>query len=128
MEESSYLSLPTTSWHAVDPDDLAEVRRIGRAILDLDLASPSHTPEDLATQMGSVAERILATVAGEERDMRAMIDAFRTCLAVTWDMYDKIAADETTVTGHIEALRERIQSLEADLTVFRLEGGITADE
>ena len=82
----------------------------------------AKTLQDLALMMSGLSARILASVAGNERDLRDMISALRTCLAVTWDMYDKIQADRTTVSEHIENLREHIQGFEADLTALRLEG------
>ena len=121
MEESSYLSLPETTWRAVPEEERAALVRIARAIDELD-RSPEPTPEDLAMQMAGVSSRILAAVAGEERDLRQMIEALRTCLAVSWDMYDKIQADATSVSQHIDNLKEHIQALEADLTALRLEG------
>jgi hypothetical protein len=51
-----------------------------------------------------------------------MIHNLRICLAVTWDMYDAVQADQTTVTQHLENLKEQIQGLEADLTALKLEG------
>lgn len=122
MEESSYLSLPGTSWADVDEEDRATLRRLANAILALESDPRSSSPEDLALMMSGLSDRILAAVAGEERDLREMISALRTTLAVTWDMYDAIQADQVTVTGHIDNLREQIQGLEADLTAYRLEG------
>ena len=122
MEESSFMSLPGTSWEMVDPDDRDELRRLARAIDALAADPKASTPEDLALMMSGLSDRILASVAGDERDLREMIHALRTCLAVTWDMYDKIQADRTTVSQHIDNLRDQIQGHEADLTALRLEG------
>jgi hypothetical protein len=122
MEESSFMSLPGTSWELVDGEDRAELARVGRAIDALVSDPKSNTPEDIAMAMSGLSARILAAVAGDERDLRDMIQNLRTCLAVTWDMYDKIQADRTTVSEHIENLREQIQGFEADLTALRLEG------
>jgi hypothetical protein len=122
VEESSFMSLPGTSWELVEPDDRAELQRLARAIDALAAAPKSSSPEDLALMMSGLSARILASVAGDERDLRDMIAALRTCLAVTWDMYDKIQADRTTVSQHIENLRDQIQGHEADLTALRLEG------
>jgi hypothetical protein len=122
MEESSFTSLPGTSWDLVDAQDRAELARVGRAIDALAADPKSNTPEDIALQMSGLAARILAAVAGDERDLRDMIQNLRTCLAVTWDMYDKIQADRTTVSEHIENLREQIQGFEAELTALQLEG------
>ena len=116
------MSLPGTSWELVDAEDRDELTRLGRAIEALGAEPKSSTPEDLALMMSGLSVRILARVAGTERDLRDMIAALRTCLAVTWDMYDKIQSDRTTVTQHIDNLREQIQGLEADLTALRLEG------
>ncbi|TAK22357.1 MAG: hypothetical protein EPO26_11705 [Chloroflexota bacterium] len=127
MEEASYLSLPGTKWLAIDAAERDTLRIIASAIGAIDRGSPSHTPEDLALSMSDVAARILATAAGEERDLRDMIQNLRTCLAVTWDMYDKIRSDSTSVTDHIENLRDQIQALEADLTALRLEGHIPTE-
>ena len=122
MEEASFTSLPNRRWTDVDADDRDELTRVARAIDALEADPRSITPEDLALQMSGLSARILATVAGHERDLRDMIQALRTCLSVTWDMYDKIQADRTTVSQHIENLREQIQGLEADLTALQLEG------
>ena len=122
MDESSFMSLPGTSWDLVDADDRDELSRLARAIDALAADPRSSTPEDLALMMSGLSARILASVAGDERDLRDMILALRTCLAVTWDMYDKIQSDRTTVTQHIENLRDQIQGHEADLTALRLEG------
>ena len=116
------MSLPGTSWELVDAGDRDELTRLARAIDRLSADAKSSTPEDLALMMSGLSARILARVAGNERDLRDMIAALRTCLAVTWDMYDKIQADKTTVSEHIENLREQIQGHEADLTALRLEG------
>jgi hypothetical protein len=51
-----------------------------------------------------------------------MITHLRTCMAVTWDMYDAVQADHTTVSQHMDNLKDQIQGLEADLTALRLEG------
>jgi hypothetical protein len=122
VEESSFMSLPGTSWELVDADDRAELARLAGAIEALAADPKSSTPEDIALMMSGLSARILASVAGNERDLRDMIAALRTCLAVTWDMYDKIQADRTTVSQHIENLRDQIQGHEADLTALRLEG------
>ena len=122
MEESSFMSLPGTSWELVDQADRDELGRLARAIEALAAEPRSSTPEDIALAMSGLSARILASVAGDERDLRDMIEALRTCLAVTWDMYDKIQADRTTVSQHIDNLREQIQGHEADLTALRLEG------
>lgn len=125
MEESSYLSLPTTSWSAVSSDEKEALIRTAR-LIDALLDDPKAiSPEDLAMMMAGISARILAEVAGEERDLRDMIHALRTTLATTWDMYDAIQSDQTSVTQHIERLRDQIQELEADLTTLRLEGDIT---
>jgi hypothetical protein len=122
VEESSFMSLPGTSWELVEADDRAELARLARAIDALAADPKSMTPEDIALMMSGLSARILASVAGNERDLRDMISALRTCLAVTWDMYDKIQSDRTTVSQHIENLRDQIQGHEADLTALRLEG------
>jgi septal ring factor EnvC (AmiA/AmiB activator) len=122
MEESSYLSLPGTSWTLVSAEDRATLAQVARSIAALDGDPSTISPEDLALALSGVSSRILATVAGDERDLREMIAALRTCLAVTWDMYDKIQADRTSVTQHIENLKEQIQGLEAELTALRIEG------
>ena len=122
------MSLPGRSWEMVDAADRDELRRLARAIEALAGDPKSSSPEDIALQMSGLSDRILASVAGDERDLRDMITALRTCLAVTWDMYDKIQADRTTVTEHIENLREQIQGHEADLTALRLEGEIPPRE
>jgi hypothetical protein len=122
MEESSYLSLPGTSWEDVSDGDREALRRLARTIDALADDPKAASPEDLALEMSNVANRILADVAGAERDLRDLISNLRTCLAVSWDMYDKIQADGTTVSQHIENLREQIQGFEADLTALRLEG------
>jgi hypothetical protein len=122
VEESSFMSLPGTSWELVAADDRAELTRLAAAIDGLAADPKSWTPEDIALMMSGLSARILASVAGNERDLRDMIAALRTCLAVTWDMYDKIQADRTTVSQHIENLRDQIQGHEADLTALRLEG------
>jgi hypothetical protein len=122
VEESSFMSLPGTSWELVDAEDRAELTRLAAAIQALAAEPKSSTPEDIALMMSGLSARILASVAGNERDLRDMIAALRTCLAVTWDMYDKIQADRTTVSEHIENLRDQIQGHEADLTALRLEG------
>ena len=122
------MSLPGTSWELVDADDRAELARLARAIDALSGDPKSSTPEDLALMMSGLSARILASVAGNERDLRDMISALRTCLAVTWDMYDKIQADRTTVSQHIENLRDQIQGHEADLTALRLEGEVPPRE
>ena len=116
------MSLPGTSWELVDAADRAELTRLAAAIDALAADPRSSTPEDIALMMSGLSARILASVAGNERDLRDMISALRTCLAVTWDMYDKIQADQTTVSQHIENLRDQIQGHEADLTALRLEG------
>jgi hypothetical protein len=121
VEEASYLSLPLTSWTAVPSEEREALLTVARQIQAIG-TDPGVTPEDLAMAMAGVSSRILATVAGDERDLREMIQALRTCLAVSWDMYDKIRADATSVSEHIENLREQIQGLEADLTALRLEG------
>ncbi len=124
MEESSYLSLPSTSWSAVSSEEKEALIRTAR-LIDALLADPKAiTPEDLAMMMSGIANRILAEVAGEERDLRDMIHALRTTLATSWDMYDAIQSDQTSVTQHIERLRDQIQELEADLTNLRLEGDV----
>lgn len=122
MEESSFTSLPGRNWELVDGDERAALRQIASWIGELETDAKAITPEDLATQLANASERILAVVAGQERDLRDMIQNLRTCLAVTWDMYDKIQADRTTVSEHIENLREQIQGHEADLTALQLEG------
>jgi hypothetical protein len=122
VEESSYLSLPTTDWNEVPVDDRDELGRLARTIDALASDPKAATPEDLALQMSGISQRILASIAGEERDLREMIHSLRVCLAVTWDMYDAIQADRTTVTEHMDNLKEQIQGLEADLTALRLEG------
>ena len=122
------MSLPGRSWELVDADDRDELVRLARAIGALADDPKSSSPEDIALQMSGLSDRILASVAGDERDLRDMITALRTCLAVTWDMYDKIQADRTTVSQHIENLREQIQGHEADLTALRLEGEIPPRE
>lgn len=127
MEESSYLSLPGTRWSDVPAEERAALVRLARAIDALE-SSTDETPETLALTMSGISTRILAAVAGDERDLRAMIEALRTTLAVTWDMYDAIQADATTVTQHIDNLREQIQGLEADLTALRLEGSVASDD
>jgi hypothetical protein len=121
VEESSYLSLPHQKWDAVPPEEREALTQLARTI-DALASDGRFTPEDLALQMSGIASRILDAVAGEERDLREMIQALRTCLAVSWDMYDKIQADRTTVSEHIENLKEQIQAHEADLTALRLEG------
>ena len=124
MEESSYLSLPSTSWSTVSSDEKEALIRTAR-LIDALLTDPKAiTPEDLAMMMSGIANRILAEVAGEERDLRDMIHALRTTLATSWDMYDAIQSDKTSVTEHIERLRDQIQELEADLTNLRLEGDV----
>jgi hypothetical protein len=128
MEESSFMSLPGTSWELVDGDDRDELGRLARAIDALSADPRSSTPEDIALTMSGLSARILASVAGNERDLRDMIAALRTGLAVTWDMYDKIQSDRTTVSQHIENLRDQIQGHEADLTALRLEGEIPPRE
>lgn len=129
MEESSYLSLPATSWSTVSSDEKEALIRTAR-LIDALLGDPKAiTPEDLAMMMSGIATRILAEVAGQERDLRDMIHALRTTLATTWDMYDAIQSDQTSVTQHIERLRDQIQEFEHDLTTLRLEGEIPdADE
>ena len=122
MEESSYLSLPTTDWNEVPAEERDALRRIARWIDAVADDPKAATPEDLALEMSNVSQRILAAIAGEERDLRDMIHSLRVCLAVTWDMYDAIQADQTTVTQHLDNLKEQIQGLEADLTALRLEG------
>lgn len=122
MEESSYLSLPGTSWHLVSAEDRDALRRLAGTIDALASDPKAASPEDLALEMSNLSGRILAEVAGDERDLREMIANLRVCLAVSWDMYDKIQADRTTVSEHIENLRDQIQGLEADLTALRLEG------
>ena len=121
MEESSYLSLPG-KWTDVPAEEIAALRELARAIDGLGEPGGHYSPEDLATQLASSSERILDSIAGEERDLREMIRNLRVCLAVSWDMYDKIGADSTTVTQHIENLRDQIQGLEAELTALKLEG------
>ncbi len=121
MEESSYLTLPG-KWTDVPAEEIAALRQLARAIDGLGEPGGHYSPEDLATQLASSSERILASIAGEERDLREMIRNLRVCLAVSWDMYDKIGADSTTVTQHIENLRDQIQGLEAELTALKLEG------
>lgn len=125
MEESSYLSLPTTDWNEVPAEERNALRSLARTIDALADDPKAASPEDLALQMSGISSRILAAIAGEERDIRDMIHALRTCLAVTWDMYDAIQADQTTVTQHLDNLKEQIQGLEADLTALRLEGETT---
>ena len=125
MEESSYLSLPTTTWTAVSSEEKEALVRTARLIDALLVDPKAISPEDLAMMMAGISARILAEVAGEERDLRDMIHALRTTLATTWDMYDAIQSDKTSVTQHIERLRDQIQELEADLTTLRLEGDIT---
>ncbi len=122
MEESSYLSLPTTDWNAVPPEEREALRELARAIETLGSESNAYSPEDLALQMAGISSRILAAIAGDERDLRDMIHNLRICLDVTWDMYDAVQADQTTVTQHLENLKEQIQGLEADLTALKLEG------
>ena len=122
MEESSYLSLPTTDWNVVPGEEREALRTLARTIDRLADDPKAASPEDLALQMSGISSRILASIAGEERDLREMIHALRTCMAVTWDMYDAIQADRTTVTEHMDNLKEQIQGLEADLTALRLEG------
>lgn len=122
MEESSYLSLPGTSWQLVSAEDRDALRRLAGTIDALASDPKAASPEDLALEMSNLSGRILAEVAGDERDLREMIANLRVCLAVSWDMYDKIQADRTTVSEHIENLRDQIQGLEADLTALRLEG------
>lgn len=121
MEESSYLSLPG-KWADVPAVELDALRELARAIETIGEVGGHYSPEDLATQLASSSERILGAVAGEERDLREMIRNLRVCLAVSWDMYDKIGADSTNVTQHIENLRDQIQGLEAELTALKLEG------
>ncbi|HEV8637602.1 MAG TPA: hypothetical protein VG370_25570 [Chloroflexota bacterium] len=121
MEESSYLSLPLRTWDAVPVEEREALRQLA-GVIDALGTDKRYTPEELALQMSGLATRILDAVAGDERDLREMIQALRTCLAVSWDMYDKVQADRTTVSEHIENLREQIQALEADLTALRLEG------
>jgi glutamine synthetase type III len=121
VEESSYLSLPHQKWDAVPSQERQALAELARTIDSL-ASDHRYTPEDLALQMSGIASRILDAVAGEERDLREMIQALRTCLAVSWDMYDKVQADRTTVSEHIDNLKEQIQSLEAELTALRLEG------
>jgi hypothetical protein len=121
VEESSYLSLPG-KWADVPAEEVAVLRTLARAIDGLGQEGGAYSPEDLATQLTSVSERILDSIAGEERDLREMIRNLRVCLAVSWDMYDKIGADSTTVTQHIDNLRDQIQGLEAELTALKLEG------
>lgn len=122
MEESSYLSLPTTDWNAVPGEERAALRALAGTIDALASDPTAASPEDLALQMSGISQRILASIAGEERDLREMIQSLRVCLAVTWDMYDAIQADQTSVTQHMDNLKEQIQGLEADLTALRLEG------
>lgn len=122
MEESSYLSLPTTDWNEVPDQERHALRQLARTIDALAADPKAASPEDLALEMSNVSQRILASIAGEERDLREMIHSLRVCLAVTWDMYDAIQADQTTVTQHMDNLKEQIQGLEADLTALRLEG------
>jgi septal ring factor EnvC (AmiA/AmiB activator) len=121
VEESSYLSLPLRTWDAVPVEEREALRQLA-GVIDALGTDKRYTPEELALQMSGLATRILDAVAGDERDLREMIQALRTCLAVSWDMYDKVQADRTTVSEHIENLREQIQALEADLTALRLEG------
>jgi hypothetical protein len=121
VEESSYLSLPG-KWSDVPSEEVAALRELARAIETIGVAGGRYSPEDLATQLASSSERILDAIAGEERDLREMIRNLRVCLAVSWDMYDKIGADSTTVTQHIDNLRDQIQGLEAELTALKLEG------
>lgn len=121
MEESSYLSLPG-GWSHVPTEEREALRRLARLLQEIERDPMATTPEDLSLTMTGIASRVLAAVAGDERDLREMITALRTTLAVTWDMYDKIRADRTTVTEHIENLKEQIQGFEADLTALRLEG------
>jgi hypothetical protein len=121
VEESSYLSLPG-KWSDVPAVEITALRELARAIDGLGEQGGHYSPEDLATQLASSSERILDSIAGEERDLREMIRNLRVCLAVSWDMYDKIGADSTTVTQHIENLRDQIQGLEAELTALKLEG------
>ena len=122
MEESSYLSLPTTDWNAVPAEERQALRELARSIDALPSEDNPYSPEDMALQMSGISSRILAAIAGDERDLRDMIHNLRVCLAVTWDMYDAVQADRTTVTQHLENLRETIQGLEADLTALKLEG------
>jgi hypothetical protein len=124
MEESSYLSLPTTDWNEVPSEERDALRTLARVIDALADDPKAASPEDLALQMSGISGRILASIAGEERDIREMIHSLRVCLAVTWDMYDAIQADQTSVTQHIDNLKEQIQTLEADLTALRLEGDL----
>ena len=124
MEESSYLSLPTTDWNEVPTEERDALRSLARTIDALAGDPKASSPEDLALQMSGISSRILASIAGEERDLREMIQSLRVCLAVTWDMYDAIQADQTSVTQHIDNLKEQIQTLEADLTALRLEGDL----
>lgn len=128
MEESSYLSLPTTDWNDVPDEERDALRRLARTIDALADDPKASSPEDLALAMAGISSRILASIAGDERDLRDMIQALRTCLAVTWDMYDAIQADQTTVTQHIDNLKEQIQGLEADLTELRLEGELPSHD
>ena len=121
MEESSYLSLPG-KWADVPSEEVEALRTLARAIEGIGQEGGHYSPEDLATQLASSSERILDSIAGEERDLREMIRNLRVCLAVSWDMYDKIGADSTTVTQHIDNLRDQIQGLEAELTALKLEG------
>lgn len=120
MEESSYLSLPGR-WSDVPREEIEALRRLAHVIESIG-QDAAYSPEDLATQLVTVAERILDSVSGDERDLREMIRNLRICLSVSWDLYDKLQADSTTVTQHIDNLREQIQGFEADLTALKLEG------
>jgi len=122
VEESSYLSLPTTDWNEVPAEERDALRSLARYIDALASDPKAISPEDLALQMSGISSRILASIAGNERDLRDMIHNLRVCLAVTWDMYDAVQADRTTVTQHLDNLKEQIQGLEADLTALKLEG------
>ena len=77
MEESSFMSLPGTSWELVEAADRAELGRLARAIDALAADPRSSTPEDIALMMSGLSARILASVAGNERDLRDMIEALR---------------------------------------------------
>lgn len=132
--DEAYYRLPRTLWSEVEPDLAEDLRRV-RHLVDLAVAElvAEHpvdvvpaaggrplteappSPVQLAFRFTDLANRLWASTAGTENDLRQVITTLRTALAICWDLYSPKQAETTTVSQHMIQLRERIEDFERDL-------------